>query len=95
MNNKTDIEQEIKQYKELKKNKFIIASIEPDYFFSFVENILADRERLEKENEQSVSYQTLCDYLINSADETKKPIWTEAHIEELLNNFIIKWKEEK
>lgn len=48
--NNNDIEEDIKQYEELKKNKFIIASIEPDYFFSFVENILADRERLEREN---------------------------------------------
>lgn len=59
-----------------------------------IENILADRERLLEENKQSISYQTLCDYLINSVNETQEPIWTEAHIEELLNNFIIKWKEE-
>lgn len=92
---KTNIEEDIKRYNELKRGRAIVASIEPDFFFNFVDNILADRERVLEENKQSVSYQTLCDYLINSVNTEQEPIWTEAYIEELLNNFIIKWKEGK
>lgn len=66
MNNKTDIEEEIKQYKELKKNKFIIESIEPDYFFNFVENILADRE----EKEQYIKQ--IADMLVRVHSDDKK-----------------------
>lgn len=52
--NNNDIEKDIKQYKELKKHKNIIANIDTDFFFNFVENILADRERaiVEKEIEE-------------------------------------------
>lgn len=96
MSNKTNIEEDIKIL------KYFIKEFELDIENSTdktditkpIENILADRERLLEENEESISYQTLCDYLINSVNETQEPIWTEAHIEELLNNFIIKWKEE-
>lgn len=51
--NNNDIEEDIKQYKELKKHKNIIANIDTDFFFNFVENILADRERLEKESKKN------------------------------------------
>jgi len=32
---------------------------------------------------------TLADWYINSVDNTQAPIWTEAHIEELLNDFYV------
>lgn len=89
MSNKTNIEEDKNILKKLYKFWLGIDNRKAQA----IENILADRERLEKENKQSVSYQTLCDYLINSVDETQEPIWTKAHIEELLNNFIIKWKD--
>ncbi len=131
MNNKTNIEEDIETLKEeiARINKIKTCDAAGTYVpINILENILADRERLERENEeiriknnaikqeseayaermidlynelelkkenQSVSYQTLYDYLISSVDETQKPVWTEEHIEELLDNFIIKWKEKK
>lgn len=32
---------------------------------------------------------TLIDFFINSVDNEQKPIWTEEHIEELLDNFDV------
>lgn len=97
MSNKTNIEEDIEIL------KYFIKEFELDIENSTdktditkpIENILADRERLEKENQESIPYYILYDFLITSVDETQKPIWTEEHINELLNNFIIKWKKEK
>ena len=60
-----------------------------------IENILAQLKRLKEENKGTLSYQMLYDFLITSVDDTQEPIWTEAHIKELLDNFIIKWKEKE
>ncbi|MCM1276704.1 MAG: hypothetical protein NC299_15315 [Lachnospiraceae bacterium] len=35
----------------------------------------------------------LCNWYISSIDETKPPVWTEEHIEELLNDFLVIPKE--
>ena len=43
-------------------------------------------------NNVSIPYQTLCDYLISSVAEDEEPIWTEKHIEEMLDNFVVRWK---
>lgn len=32
---------------------------------------------------------TLIDFFISAVDETEEPIWTEAHISELLYNFDV------
>lgn len=56
MNNKTDIEENIKRYEEIKRYKDIIASIDPDFFFNFVDRVLSDRERLKKENKELKEY---------------------------------------
>ena len=37
---------------------------------------------------------TLTDWYINSIDNTVEPIWTDEHIEELLNDFYVIPKEE-
>lgn len=36
---------------------------------------------------------TLCDWYINSIDETVPPVWTEKHIDELLRDFLVIPKE--
>lgn len=71
-----------------------------DKFMSAVANVIYEDNRKIKQyeelilamNKKSIPYNTLVDFLINSVDETKKPIWTEAHIEEMLDNFVVRWK---
>lgn len=95
MSNKTNIEEDIEIWKELieqYKDYGFYGIIKPEKLKA-LENILADRERLEKENEESIPFRVLYDFLITSVDEKQKPIWTEEHINELVDNFIIKWKE--
>lgn len=71
-----------------------------DKFMSAVANVIYEDNRKIKQyeelilamNQKSIPYNTLVDFLINSVDETKKPTWTEAHIEEMLDNFVVRWK---
>ena len=48
--------------------------------------------KLVEYEKDTIHYQTLYDFLISSVDETQKPIWTEEHIEEILDNFVLRWK---
>ena len=95
MSNKTNIEEDIKTLEDYRKELGLSADGNKIKAGFAIENILADRERLEKENRETIPYHVLYDFLITSVDETQKPIWTEEHIEELLDNFIIKWKEKE
>lgn len=66
-----------------------------------IETVLNIITKLQKENEekdkqikelkQNIDYQVLCDFLISSVSN-EEPIWTEKHIEELLENFEMRWK---
>ena len=47
-----------------------------------------------KEIEKAVDFGYLSDWYINSIDNTIPPIWTDEHIEELLNDFCVIPKEE-
>lgn len=38
---------------------------------------------------RSWGYDILCDWYINSVDETEEPKWTPEHIEELTNDFYV------
>lgn len=66
-----NIEEDIKQYKELRRNKPIFANIEPDYFFNFVDKLLADRERLQS---KANKYDALVEKIKEKLDEIKVPI---------------------
>lgn len=38
---------------------------------------------------RSWGYDILCDWYINSVDETEEPKWTPEHIDELTNDFYV------
>lgn len=42
---------------------------------------------------ENIDYKTLCDFLMSSVSDEEEPIWTEKHIEELLDNFEVRWKD--
>ncbi len=71
-----------------------------DKFMSAVSNVMFENNKKIKQyedmilamNQKSIPYHTLHDFLIASVDETQKPIWTEEHIEEMLDNFVVRWK---
>ena len=44
--------------------------------------------------EKAVDFGYLSDWYINSIDNTIPPVWTDEHIEELLNDFYVIPKEE-
>lgn len=56
-------------------------------------NILKEKDKEIEKLQENVDYQVLCDFLINSVSDDEEPIWTEKHIEELLENFEMKWKD--
>lgn len=45
-------EELLKSYEELKKNRNIINTIDPDFFFKIVDCLLKENEELRKENEE-------------------------------------------
>lgn len=55
-------------------------------------NILKEKDKEIEKLQENVDYQVLCDFLINSVSD-EEPIWTEKHIEELLENFEMRWKD--
>ena len=90
-----DIEQCKKTYEMLKKGKQFIANIDKDFFLSFAETVLSELEKKDKEIKElkeNIDYQVLYDFLISSVSNEEPPIWTEKHIEELLENFEMRWK---
>lgn len=46
------IEEDIKIYEELQKYKWIVANIDKDYFFKFVDNLLSDYTRQKQINKE-------------------------------------------
>lgn len=71
-----------------------------DKFLSAVSNVIFEQNKKLKQyetrilamNQKSIPYSTLCDFFITSVDPEQKPIWTEEHIEELLDNCVVRWK---
>ncbi|MCI8700039.1 MAG: hypothetical protein HFJ47_01695 [Clostridia bacterium] len=71
-----------------------------DKFLSAVSNVIFEQNKKLKQyetqilamNQKSIPHHTLYDFLIASVDENQKPIWTEEHIEEMLDNFVVRWK---
>lgn len=71
-----------------------------DKFMSAVSNVIFENNKKIKQyedmilamNQKSIPYHTLYDFLITSVDETQEPIWTEEHIKEMLDNFVVRWK---
>lgn len=60
-----------------------------------IDEIYAKIKEKDKEIEhlkENINYQTLCDFLISSVSADEEPMWTEKHIEELLENFEVRWK---
>ena len=61
-----------------------------------IDTVLSMLKRKDKEIEhlkENIDYKTLCDFLISSVSDEEEPIWTEKHIEELLDNFEVRWKD--
>ena len=56
-------------------------------------NMIKERDKEVENLKENIDYQTLCDFLISSVSEEEKPVWTEEHIEELLENFEVRWKD--
>lgn len=75
-----------KENEKLKKENFDLK--EQIIFLSCTYGLMKDNK------DDSVSFDTLYDWYINSINDTVEPIWTKKHIEELLNDFILYWKEE-
>ena len=55
-------------------------------------NMLKEKDKEIKKLKENINYQTLCDFLISSTSDEEEPVWTEKHIEELLENFEVRWK---
>ncbi len=67
------------------------------YFIEVEDGKMVDVKQLYLDNlnsipKEKVNHQTLCDFLISSVSSEEKPVWTEEHIEELLENFEVRWK---
>ena len=56
-------------------------------------NMLKEKDKEIENLKENIDYQTLCDFLISSVSKEEKPVWTEEHIEELLENFEVRWKD--
>lgn len=56
-------------------------------------NMLKEKDKEIGKLKEDIDYQFLCDFLINSVSDEEEPIWTEKHIEELLENFEMRWKD--
>ena len=54
--------------------------------------MLKEKDKEIKKLKENINYQTLCDFLISSTSDEEEPVWTEKHIEELLENFEVRWK---
>lgn len=95
--NKTNIEEDKRYIHNILNNMKIDNE---DKFMSAVSNVFFEQNKKIKQyetmilamNQKSISHNTLVDFLINSVDETQEPIWTEKHIEEMLDNFVVRWK---
>ena len=92
--------------KYIEDKKYIIDTLnkmkieDKDKIMKAVSNVIVEDNRKIKKyediilaiNQKSIPEQTLIDFLISSVDDEQKPIWTEKHIEELLDNFVVRWK---
>lgn len=56
-------------------------------------NMLKEKDKEIEKLKEYIDYQILCDFLINSVSDEEEPIWTEKRIEELLENFEMRWKD--
>lgn len=75
--------------KDLNKSGYVYANEKIDTVLSLIKEQDKKIEHL-KEN---IDYKTLCDFLMSSVSDEEEPIWTEKHIEELLDNFEVRWKD--
>lgn len=55
--------------------------------------IIREKDKQIEHLKENINYQILCDFLISSTSDEEKPVWTEQHIEELLDNFEVRWKD--
>ena len=55
-------------------------------------NMLKEKDKKIEKLQENVDYQVLCDFLISSVSD-EEIIWTEKHVEELLENFELRWKD--
>ena len=73
----------------IKHDTCICGTLDLDTVLSLIKEQETEIEKLKG----NVDYQVLCDFLINSVCDEEEPIWTEKHIEELLDNFEVRWKD--
>ena len=66
---------------------------EESYMLETVLNMLKEKDKEIENLKENIDYQTLCDFLISSVSKEEKPVCTEEHIEELLENFEVRWKD--
>jgi cell division protein FtsB len=80
-----DIEILIENFEQLKKNKFIIESIDPEFFFKFGENLIKENKELRI---QISAGETVVDELEKENKELKK------QLNDIHSNFCkFNWKE--
>ena len=65
---------------------------EESYMLETVLSMLKEKDKEIEHLKENINYQTLCDFLISSVSADEEPMWTEKHIEELLENFEVRWK---
>ncbi len=88
-----DIEQAEKRIKILLADKCNCSEcLKNKEAYETVLNMLKEKDKEIEKLQENVDYQVLCDFLINSVSD-EEPIWTEKHIEELLENFEMRWKD--
>ena len=63
------------------------------YGLELILNMLKEKDKEIELLKENINYQTLCDFLISSTSDEVEPLWTEKHIEELLENFEVRWKD--
>lgn len=97
---KTNIWQGKKQEESIKYLEFMNGTLDFNklgyvYAKESIETVLNMLKEKDKEIEhlkENINYQTLCDFLISSVSADEEPMWTEKHIEELLENFEVRWE---
>lgn len=56
-------------------------------------SLIKEQDKKIEHLKENIDYKTLCDFLMSSVSDEEEPIWTEKHIEELLDNFEVRWKD--
>lgn len=74
-------------------NYIVDKAYETDKAIDTVLSLIKEQDKKIEHLKENIDYKTLCDFLMSSVSDEEEPIWTEKHIEELLDNFEVRWKD--